>query len=183
MIFGAFERGGSDALSGDCSGQRWSWRERRRRNRGPDSARPGAGRPSHRKAVDEFLGNGRLGWARKYDAQGRMREADYRQELARRIAAAEGSSASPWPTATGEDPQRDQRRPDRLAQADTTRAAPTIARSRPLAGRRGWLSAGGWAKQRVELAPRATAMDRQRRIAPVFGATGASIPAESYLSA
>ena len=35
------------------------------------------------------------GWARKYDSQGRMGEADYQQELARRIAAAQALVGRP----------------------------------------------------------------------------------------
>ena len=57
---------------------------------GPQSPRPEVGTTAPPKGgADDGFGPGAAGWSRKVDANGHMREADYRAELARQLSRAE----------------------------------------------------------------------------------------------
>ena len=119
---------------------------------GPESPRPGGGTtiPPKGGATDSF-GTGAGGWARRYDAQGRMREADYRQELARRIATAQALVGTPL-TDRDRGKIRGAISADLIAwrkQYDPSRADYRAMREHWLVEENA-LSPEGWAKQRVD---------------------------------
>ncbi|WP_028970334.1 hypothetical protein [Sphingomonas sp. URHD0057] len=91
------------------------------------------------------------GWARKYDSQGRMGEADYQQELARRIAAAQALVGRPL-TERDRGKIRAAISADLIAwrkQYDPRRADYRAMHDRWLVDEQA-LSPEGWAKQRVD---------------------------------
>jgi len=91
------------------------------------------------------------GWARKYDSEGRMSEADYRQELARRIATAQALVGKPL-TDRDRGKIRGAISADLIAwrkQYDPSRADYRAMHDRWLVDEQA-LSPEGWAKQRVD---------------------------------
>jgi hypothetical protein len=119
---------------------------------GPDSPRPEGGTTTPPKGgATESLGTGAGGWARKYDSQGRMREADYQQELERRIAAAQALVGKPL-TDRDRGKIRAAISADLIAwrkQYDPRRADYRAMHDRWLVDENA-LSPEGWAKQRVD---------------------------------
>jgi hypothetical protein len=129
LAFGAASAAGQGAPSGDVS-------------RGKTNPAGTGG--------DDIPGTGG-GWGRKYDANGRMREKDYRAELARRIADAEKLAGQPL-TDRDRGEIRGAIRSDLIAwrkQYDPRRADYRTMHDRWLVDE-GALSADAWAKQQVD---------------------------------
>jgi len=118
---------------------------------GPDSPRPEAGTTAQPKGgANEGLAAPGAGWSRVYDANGHMREADYRAALAGRLAEAEAMLATPL-TDRDRKKIRNAIRLDLMAwrkQYDPRRADYRAVHDQFLVDENA-LSAEGWAKQRV----------------------------------
>jgi hypothetical protein len=118
---------------------------------GPVSQPPEAGRTAEPKGgADEGLAAPGAGWSRVYDANGHMREADYRAALAGELAAAEAMLGKPL-TDGDRKKIRSALQGDLIAwrkQYDPRRADYRAIRAQYLVDESS-LSADGWAKQRV----------------------------------
>ncbi len=131
---------------------RWAWREAPPRSWGPIRAPPELGKTAATHGgADDALARPGAGWSRLYDANGHMREQDYRAALAGRIAQAEALVGKPL-----SDGDRGKIRAaiqsDLIAwrkQFDPRRADYRAMHDRWLVDENS-LSAAGWAKQRVD---------------------------------